>query len=58
MVSLPAKDIQTRWRSARDRYRRDLNDSQGKGISGNQKKKPYVFFKDLSFLKRSMEMRE
>ncbi|KAM5141726.1 uncharacterized protein ACMZJ9_015428 [Mantella aurantiaca] len=53
-----AKDIQTRWRSARDRYRRDLNESQGKGSPGNQKKKPYVFFKDLSFLKRSMEMRE
>ncbi|CAI9577135.1 unnamed protein product, partial [Staurois parvus] len=53
-----AKDIQTRWRSARDRYRRDLNDSQGKGFTSNQKKKPYVFFKDLSFLKRSMEMRE
>ncbi|XP_068112231.1 uncharacterized protein [Hyperolius riggenbachi] len=53
-----AKDIQTRWRSARDRYRRDLNESQGKGIPGIQKKKPYVFFKDLGFLKKSMEMRE
>ncbi|XP_077322635.1 uncharacterized protein LOC143956296 isoform X1 [Lithobates pipiens] len=53
-----AKDIQTRWRSARDRYRRDLNDSQGRGLPGSQKKKPYVFFKDLNFLKRSMEMRE
>ncbi|XP_075711692.1 uncharacterized protein LOC142748488 [Rhinoderma darwinii] len=48
------QDIKTRWRSCRDKFRREFGGRSGDGAS---KKRRYISTKQLMFLKDIMEMR-
>ncbi|XP_075719872.1 uncharacterized protein LOC142760568 [Rhinoderma darwinii] len=49
-------DVKTRWRSCRDQFRREYG-NKGRSGDGASKKRPYIYMKQLMFLKDIMEMR-
>ncbi|XP_075703225.1 uncharacterized protein LOC142670124 [Rhinoderma darwinii] len=50
------QDIKTRWRSCRDQFRREMGD-KGRSGDGASRKRPYIYTKQLMFLKDIMDMR-
>ncbi|XP_075716116.1 uncharacterized protein LOC142751027 [Rhinoderma darwinii] len=50
------QDIKTRWRSCRDQFRREMGE-RGRSGDGASRKRPYIYTKQLMFLKDIMEMR-
>ncbi|XP_075707250.1 uncharacterized protein LOC142741802 [Rhinoderma darwinii] len=50
------QDIKTRWRSCRDQFRREMGE-RGRSGDGASRKRPYMYTKQLMFLKDIMEMR-
>ncbi|XP_041437931.1 uncharacterized protein LOC121399958 [Xenopus laevis] len=56
---LKEKEIQTRWRSIRDRFRKDFQASNStKSGSSPQSLKTHPYFKELMFLQKTVEVRE
>ncbi|XP_075694879.1 uncharacterized protein LOC142661384 [Rhinoderma darwinii] len=47
--------VKTRWNTCRDQFKRELND-KGKSGDGRQKKRPYLYTKQLSFLLDVMQV--
>ncbi|KAG8542126.1 hypothetical protein GDO81_027403 [Engystomops pustulosus] len=48
--NLACKDVQQRWRSCRDQYKKDLRAQEGQSGSGRSRKRPYCFREQMRFL--------
>ncbi|XP_040286148.1 uncharacterized protein LOC120999346 [Bufo bufo] len=53
---LSLKIAKTRWNSTRDQFRRELSETSRSG-DGGAKKRPYIYTKQLRFLRDIMELR-
>ncbi|KAM4019129.1 uncharacterized protein ACNLHF_028483 isoform 4-T4 [Anomaloglossus baeobatrachus] len=53
----PENLIQKRWRSARDQFRREIVNYEGRSGSAPLTKKPYMYLQQLMFLKPVLDLR-
>lgn len=58
MIYFKGKEVQKRWKSMKDSYVKSIKTQEGRSGDPTKVKKPYVFYKQMSFLQSVVQQRE